>query len=222
MRIWTISDTHEEHEGLTIPKDIDMVIHAGDEANNRVPEINEGACYLFMDWFNDLDIEYKIFVPGNHSTAFAKGLIDMKLFPTIKALVHEEVTIEGIKIFGSPYTPTFGYGWAYNKARHKMHKAWSVIPDDTNILVTHGPPKGVLDITQNRDHTFEQCGCKSLLNKVLQVQPDYHIFGHLHDEPSIYNAGRLKLNRCHTTFINPSCVDIRHKLVNNGEIIEYK
>lgn len=227
MRIWTISDTHCKHGFLEIPKNIDLVIHAGDESNYRDPYMNNNECLNFLEWYKNLNIQYKVFVPGNHSTAIGRGLIKKADIPKeIIFLLHESVEIDGIKIFGSPYTPSFGTGWAFNVHRNTIGSYWEEIPANTDILVTHGPPRGILDLTlyDSRDgadgKSFFQCGCDSLLEKIKEIKPKFNIFGHIHNEPRCYNSGMLKPQNLETTFINASVVDLSHNINNNGQVFE--
>lgn len=236
MRIWNISDTHNQHKFLNVPKNIDMVIHGGDSANEKNFAINANESLDFLEWYMALPIQYKVLIGGNHDTAIEKGLVKPRDIPGITYLQHESITIEGIKIFGSPYTPSFGTGWAWNVQRGKLAPYWDDIPEDTGILVTHGPPKGILDLTQYDSRegangtSFFQCGCAELLDRVKSVQPAYHIFGHIHSEKNCPNSGMLEINNCSTKFINASVVDYGRttenlkikQLVNHGFIFDYK
>jgi Icc-related predicted phosphoesterase len=236
MKIATISDTHNQHilYSTTFLKEenVDMLICAGDASNTKSPYINENELRNFLEWMSSLrHIKYKIFVPGNHDTSFEKGLIKRFQYPNIIFLVDETITIKekllfglksrNIKIHGSPFTPTFGTGWAYNCKRSKIYKHWEMIPDDTDILITHGPPKYISDYTVDFDRNIINVGDKSLLNKVLEIQPKFHIFGHVHDEKGHYNNGVKTLgNKCKTTFINASIVDLKHNPVNTPIIFK--
>jgi Icc-related predicted phosphoesterase len=223
MKIWHISDTHTYHDLLKVPRAIDMVIHSGDCSNPRDPYNNEPEVREFIDWYKELSPKYKIYVAGNHDSSIEKKLVTKKDFEDngIIYLENDYVTIEGIKIFGSPYTPNFG-NWSFMRDRNKLDRFWcSAIHDDTDIVVTHGPPKGILDKSENRDRQLECCGDKSLLNKLLQVQPAYHLFGHIHNAGDIINAGLQKLSICNTVFSNGSVVTDRKfgKLSSNGNIL---
>ena len=202
MKIWFISDTHCLHENLSIP-DVDMVIHCGDESNHSQPEMNEPESKEFFIWYDKLPIKYKIFTPGNHSTAIQAGLVRREDYPTVNFLLHESIDIEGIKIFGSPYTPAYGNSWAYMKKRDRMQLVWDNLPE-CDILITHGPPKGILDLTEDRETGKPiQVGCKSLFNKVKTIKPKIHAFGHIHDENNFHNYGEY--SRWGTKFINCAC-----------------
>ncbi len=224
LKILFISDTHGFHRDLKIDEDTDMVIHSGDASNWRNPYKNLSEMLEFLHWFHQLKVKYKIFVAGNHDTSIEHKIIKMSDYPSIIYLEHESVVIEGIKIFGSPYTPTFG-DWAFNRNRDKLFNYWEAIPEDTDILVTHGPPKGILDLSCDRDNKFEYCGCLSLLKKVLKIKPKYHAFGHIHDSNGIMNAGTRKISHLDTLFINASCVTdgkLCQGLTSQGVYINYK
>lgn len=224
MKIWHISDTHTYHDLLKIPSGIDMIIHSGDCSNPRDPYNNESEVRDFIDWYKELKIKYKIYVAGNHDTSIEKKLVTKKDFEDagIIYLENESVTIEGINIFGSPHTPNFG-NWAFMKDRVKLEKFWRIaIPDNIDILITHGPPKGILDKSYSREYKMEDCGDKSLFNRVLDIKPSFHLFGHIHNCKDIVNAGMQKLSICDTWFSNGSVVTDGKfgKLSSNGNIIE--
>ena len=224
MKIWHISDTHTFHELLQIPEGIDMVIHSGDCSNPRDPYNNEPEVRGFIDWFSSLDIKYKVYVAGNHDTSIEKGLVTKADFNDrgIHYLENETIEIEGIKIFGSPHTPTFGQ-WAFMKARHKLDRIWqSAIEDVTHIIVVHGPPKGMLDLSYDRGGLMEYCGDKSLMNKVKEVEPKLMLFGHIHNCDDIINAGTRTIPGLDTIFSNGSVVTDGKfgKLSSNGNIFK--
>lgn len=234
MKIAFISDTHCKHnliDEYIRNADIDILIHSGDGANTKVRAINNNElrdCLTWMESFTHID--HKIYVPGNHDTSFESGLVHKTDFKNIDFLINDWIQIypdgdmnnKPITIYGSPFTPNFGSNWAYNSNRNKISKHWELIPLDTDILVTHGPPKGILDHTFEQGNMMLSVGCKSLLNKVLEIQPKIHAFGHLHDEGLINNHGIKKLgSKCQTKFINSSIVNLRHQVVNKPIIIEY-
>ena len=225
MKIWHISDTHTYHNLLEVPTDIDMVIFSGDCSNPRDPYNNEPEVRGFIDWYSSLKIPVKIFVAGNHDTSIEKRLVIKDDFTKhgIIYLENESITIDGIKIFGSPFTPTFGYGWAFNKDRTKLDRIWrNIIDEDVDIVVTHGPPKGILDLSLDRVGNLERCGDKSLLNRVMEVNPKLCLFGHIHDSGDIINQGTMKLSHLDTIFSNGSVMKDGSfgRLTSNGNIFE--
>lgn len=223
MKIWHISDTHTYHGLLEIPKDIDMVIFSGDCSNPRDPYKNEQEVRNFITWFDSLKIKHKIFVAGNHDTSIERRLITKENFSScgIHYLENESIEIEGIKIWGSPHTPTFS-DWAFMKARNKLNRVWDSIPEDSDIIVVHGPPKGILDLAYNRDNKLEYCGCNALRKRVLAIEPKLCLFGHIHNNDDNLNAGTMKLSAYRTIFSNGSVVTDGKfgKLSSNGNILE--
>ncbi len=221
MKIWFISDTHNEHEGLEVPAEIDAVVHCGDESIARYPALNEPEARAFFKWYAALQVPLKVYVPGNHSTAVEQGLIRREEYPDIQFLIHESLEAQGLRFFGTPYTPEFA-DWAYMKPRRGLGPVWKSIPAEVDILITHGPPKGILDVTKDFD-TLEliHVGSQSLTRQVEErIRPKVHSFGHIHDERGVRNYGMLV--RDGIRFINCSCCDNVGRLVNNGFVVEIK
>jgi Icc-related predicted phosphoesterase len=177
-KITFISDTHTKHKHLT--KDLpggDILIHCGDiSSRGYMYEIKN-----FLEWFEGIKgYEHKIFIAGNHDFGFqdnpkecAKLLTD---YPTVTYLEDNSVIIDGIKIYGSPWQPRF-YNWAFNVDRGwDIAQKWEKIPQDTDILITHGPVFGIHDQT----YTGQRVGCDDLLKRVLEINPKIHTCGHIH------------------------------------------
>jgi Icc-related predicted phosphoesterase len=224
LKIWHISDTHQLHSLLNVPKDIDMVIFSGDCSNPKGVYENRDQVLNFIEWMKSLDVKYKIFVAGNHDTSIERNLITQGDFleAGITYLENDWVEIEGLKIFGSPQTPTFG-DWSFMKQRNKMHDHWKNVPDDIDIFVTHGPPKGILDLSFDRQHNLERCGDSALLTRCLAIKPKLVCFGHIHNCEDIINAGTKVLSAYpEITFSNGSVVTDGKfgKLSSNGNIFE--
>ena len=221
MKIWHISDTHRDNNLLKIPE-CDMVIHSGDATNPKDGVKSLIEMREFIEWFSSLDIKYKIFVAGNHDICVERRLI----LPSEMDFIYLENTtieIEGIRIFGSPYTPSFGNGWAFNKSRSSLSSFWSsIIPDDTDILVTHGPPKGILDLAYKDINNIENCGDKALLNRIKEIDPILSLFGHIHNNGENINQGVRTIAGLNTVFSNGSVVEDGRfgRLSSNGNILE--
>ncbi|MFT3995290.1 MAG: metallophosphatase domain-containing protein [Dysgonomonas sp.] len=210
MKILFLSDTHEAHSSLAVLPKADIIIHGGDISYCGKPE----AIKDFLNWFSNLEnYRYKIFIAGNHDFYFEgkqQHLIQQSLPENTFYLCDNGVTIEGIKIWGSPITPRF-FNWAFNRSRGKeILKHWNRIPKDTNILVTHGPAYGILDCTKERIHA----GCEDLLAVINKIKPQYHLSGHIHEGYGI-------LKKDHTTFINGSVSNDRYEPVNQPILFEY-
>ena len=223
-RVWHISDTHSFHGLLTVPEGIDIVIHSGDCSNYRDPYQNESEVRDFLTWFHLLKVKHKVYVAGNHDTSIEKRLVDKEIFDNLGIiyLENESVTIDGLKIWGSPHTPQFSF-WAFMKARDKLHDVWQNIPDDTDVVVVHGPPKGILDLSYDRSGILENCGCKALFKRTTSL-PNLKavMFGHIHNCQDLVNAGIRVLADSNTIYSNGSVVTDGKfgKLSSNGHILE--
>ena len=208
MKIWHISDTHTYHGLLTVPEGIDMVIHSGDATNPRDPYASEQEMLNFISWFGSLPIKHKVFVAGNHDLCIERNLITKIDFMKngIVYLENDYTEVEGLKIWGSPFTPSFGQGWAFNKKRSALHDVWKQIPDDTDIVVVHGPPKGILDLAYHQLNCLEFCGDEALRKRMYLLNPKLCLFGHIHNNEDIINAGTMKLSNHDTIYSNGSVV----------------
>ena len=208
MKIWHISDTHTYHGLLKVPEGIDMVIHSGDATNPRDPYASEQEMLNFISWFGSLPIKHKVFVAGNHDLCIERNLITKIDFMKngIVYLENDYVEVEGIKIWGSPFTPSFGQGWAFNKKRSALHDIWKEIPDDVDIVVVHGPPKGILDLAYHQLNCIEFCGDEALRKRMYLLNPKLCLFGHIHNNDDIINAGTIKLLIGDTIYSNGSVV----------------
>jgi len=226
MKIWHISDTHTMHGWLQVPTDVDMVIFSGDCSNISDPYLNEPEVRNFIEWYASLPNKHKIFVAGNHDTSIEKRLVTPADIAS-KGIVYLEnasTNIDGLNIFGTPVTPAFGHGWAWNRDRGKMNKLWESIPDNTDIVISHGPPKGVLDLSYNKLNDLEFCGCSSMKKRMLKLKPKAVLFGHIHNFQDITNAGTMKVYDQDTIFSNGSCAFdgkfMNLNYFNHGNIIE--
>lgn len=223
MKIWHVSDTHCKQDQLVIPVGIDTVVHSGDASNQRDPFLNEAELHRFIDWLADLPIKNRVFVAGNHDTSLEKGLITADYIRSrgIVYLNNEDIIIDGLKFWGSPFTTAYG-DWAFMKARHKICRVWETIPDDTDILVTHGPPYNILDSTYNSDNKIELCGDTSLMKRIMKLNLKLMCFGHIHSTHDIRNAGTRTISGSSTIYSNGSCCDDGRNLAltSHGNIIE--
>ena len=214
MKIVAISDTHGKHKNLTLPKG-DVLIHAGDVSSlGKESEIKD-----FLNWFSKTAFTYKILIAGNHDFYFEKigdnAKVLEELIPAnVMYLNDSGVEIENLgkaslRIWGSPIQPWF-YNWAFNRFRGEDIKShWDKIPQNTDMLITHGPAYGILDKTTRN----ESVGCEDLLEKVKEVKPKFHICGHIHEA-----YGYIKHSG--TEFINASVLDENYNLKNKPVVFE--
>ena len=227
MRIFHLSDTHGLHNDLILPE-ADILIHSGDFTNHRDKFQNAGEFYLFIDWVEEVSKKFRhnVYIPGNHDTFVESSEKKTKqafLDAGAALLINESIEIEGIKIWGSPLTPTFN-DWAYNRDRGKIGKTWAKIPDNTQILVTHGPCKGILDLSENPWRELEQTGCSALASRIEDLKDlKFHLFGHIHDNPR-YCKNQGVMIRNGVTYSNASCVtDNKFHLgpSSHGNLLEF-
>ncbi|MFM7024318.1 MAG: metallophosphoesterase [Flavobacteriales bacterium] len=206
MRIVFISDTHNQHSRLTLPEG-DMVIHAGDISGNG----SEREVADFLKWFSALPHKHKVFIAGNHDFFIQEneGKFRSILPSNLIYLEDELVEIEGVKIYGSPWTPTF-MDWAFMKdPGEEMKKKWDLIPDKVDILLTHGPAYGTLDAI----YSGLAVGCTELADAIQRVKPKYFLFGHIHEGFGSRAKGA-------TQYINGAILDEKYILCNEPVVFD--
>lgn len=213
MKIVCISDTHRKLYSLGLLPEGDILIHAGDMTSRgglaeTMAELDE------LEYFaKKAKYRHVLVISGNHDFLAQKDLNAMQKLCSERDLTYlqdESVTIDEIKFYGSPYTPEF-FNWAFMKPRNEIHKVWDKIPADTDVLITHGPPLGILD--KNIDG--EPCGDEALLDAVQRVKPKYHIFGHIHQSSGI-------LQTKDTIFVNAAILDDRYIQMFMPRVINYE
>ena len=186
VRLVVMSDTHGRHRDIEVP-DGDLFVHAGDFTyfNGSTHAIRD-----FNDWLGHLPHKSKVVIPGNHDS----GFIDpeyRELITEATLLVNEGTVMEGLKIWGSPVTP-FDWGAFGPETSEERECLFSRIPQGTDILITHGPPRGILDKALKQK---EPQGCGQLLAAVRRVRPRLHIFGHIHEQYGMFSSsGTLFVN----------------------------
>jgi len=206
VKIVAISDTHNLHSHLAIPPG-DILLHAGDiSMDGKLDDVRH-----FDNFLAQLPHRHKIVICGNHDfclehTPFARESIRHGIY-----LQDEAVVVEGIKFYGSPWQPWF-YDWAFNLPRGRPLAAkWAMIPDDTDILITHGPPLGHGDMTSHG----EKAGCADLLERIQQIKPRFHVFGHIHEGYGITKDA-------HTTYVNACSCTVDYRPTNAPIVFEYE
>ncbi len=207
MKFVVIADSHGQHRQLCLPKG-DVIIHAGDVSRRG----EENEIIDFLNWFSALDYRHKIFIAGNHDFYFEQTSEKeiRRIIPNNVIYLCESGTRVGhLKIWGSPITPWF-FDWAFNRQRGKqIAKHWDLIPEDTDILITHGPVFGKLDKIKDGKNV----GCEELLTSVHKLKPRVHLCGHIHEAYG-------QLQETNTLFINASVLDENYKLKNDPVVFE--
>lgn len=212
MKIVCLSDTHKEYKNVIVPEG-DILIHAGDiDIYDYSSELKN-----FIKWVAKQPCKEKILVAGNHDKyleTYNKEVKQIFKYNNIHYLENSGIVLNNITFWGSPITPTFN-SWFFMAERGKqIQKYWNEIPKNTQILITHGPPYGILDqiLLVNGDKG-NSVGCFDLLQKIKEIKPKYHIFGHIHNGYGIKAVDE-------TTFINCSLMNEEYDLVNNPIVIE--
>jgi Icc-related predicted phosphoesterase len=238
LTVLHLSDTHGFHEGKCeravlemIEKfNVDVVVHSGDFMRHsmKFQELVD-----IFDFLKSLPVEHKILVPGNHDVWCEQleqneYLRHATVPDDIHLLINEEVVIDGIKFWGSPYTPWY-YDWAFQLHEHEAEALWPTIPDDTDVLITHGPAKFILDDMfadnelkrqriqeRSKKPYLSALGCKYLAKRVKELEHlRAHLFGHIHggygrDESHGYVA------------LNSSIMNEQYAVVNKPQVVVIK
>lgn len=225
MRITFISDTHTKHTTLSnfLPGG-DLLIHAGDFMSSGY---NPSEAESFFSWFDSIGgYETKILISGNHDRimendpSWASGILTG--YKTIEYLQDNGLTLyfdgpngdfpeDNIRVWGTPWQPEF-YNWAFNLPRggEEIKSKCNLIPQNIDILVTHGPPFSKLDRVKGGGNV----GCEDLLAAVGRVKPKIHVFGHIHEGAGYVFDGT-------THFFNASVLNERYEFRNKPLTIDW-
>lgn len=197
MRFVCLADTHNQHKKIKLPKG-DVLIHAGDFCKVGIMSEVES----FAAWLKQQPFEHKIIIAGNHDFPLQEEPeVAQALFEGSHYLLDSEVTINGLRIYGTPWQPWF-YDWAFNMDRGRpLREKWDLIPSGIDVLITHSPMFCVGD----RTSMGQNVGCVDLRDSITQrIKPRYHVCGHIHEARGIYNVEG-------TVSINASCLDISYR-----------
>ena len=232
MLITFISDTHARHDQVTTSKSVrnsnmaidlpggDILIHAGDFMTSGY---SQREALDFFEWFDRIDnYDTKVFIAGNHDRIMEnepdqmRGLLTG--YKTIDYLQDSKLELwddedQQVNIYGAPWQPDF-YNWAFNLPRNsdQMHAVWEAIPPDTDILITHGPPYGHLDIPGGQRINV---GCEVLRHHIDTVsRPKIHVCGHIHGGYGYKFDGQ-------THFFNASILNEQYQYTNDPLNVEW-
>lgn len=214
MRIVAISDTHSLHNQLEIPK-CDLLIHAGDFSGwGKYEDV-----YFINKWFGELKekgiAKEIILIGGNHD-----GWLEQ--FPALAKeelknctyLNEESYEYGGFKIFGSPYSPEFN-NWHFMATRGKeIARHWKKIPENTQILIVHSPPYGILDTVEGNGIHL---GCEELKKRVDKLKDlKLSVFGHIHTGG--YTNNSVEING--VKFVNASVLNEEYEVVFKPIVVD--
>lgn len=222
MKIAVISDTHGIHDSMYHPlPEAEILIHAGDVTNVG----SQAGIRQFVEWFQNLKgYDTKIFIAGNHDWGFYRKpawLYDLINDENLSQsdcvyLEDSEFTIQlpelskPIKFYGSPWQPPF-MNWAFNAPEEQLFQIWEKIPNDVDVLITHGPAYGILDTVIG---DYKHLGSTTLSERIKKIKPKIHICGHIH-------GGRNIIEKENTIFINASIATESYEMINKPIVIDY-
>jgi Icc-related predicted phosphoesterase len=213
MNACHISDTHDTSNDLNklVPLDIEILFITGDTTYRGSPSELEDLLEQFVELKKR--IKYIVCIAGNHELGCEDDPQRWKYeFEKIGVIFlnHESVEIEGIKIFGSPRKPAF-FDWVFMYKNEEGVETWSEIPEDTQLLLTYGPPLGILDWCPNG-----HVGCPDLLDRVRRLSNlKIHLFGHIHELRGVKVIGDI-------VFSNGSIMDGKYRYVNKPYCFKLK
>jgi Icc-related predicted phosphoesterase len=200
VKICVISDTHTKEKKLTIPE-CDILIHCGDFTwDGKYWDVKR-----FYWWLQKQPATYKVIIAGNHEITFDKN--HSKYNPSCRALLagcpdediyyleNSGIELFNLKIYGTPYTPEF-YGWGFNgivdrdlpfKRGTSLSEMHAQIPEDVQVLICHGPPYDILDVSEREDERTGSVEMRKLTHEKL-MQLRLYLCGHIHEARGILVA----------------------------------
>jgi Icc-related predicted phosphoesterase len=205
VRIVCLSDTHGLARDVPVP-DGDVLVHAGDlSQRGTLTGIGRET-----EWLRSLPHPHKVVIAGNHDFAFQReAAAALALCEGLVYLEDEEAVVAGLRVYGSPWQPVF-FDWAFNLPRGAPLRAkWDRIPAGLDLLVTHGPPRGIGD----RTTAGHEVGCDDLLAAVARARPRLHVFGHIHE-------GRGRTDRDGTIHVNASLCSADYRTLSDPIVVD--
>lgn len=211
MKICCISDTHGKHNKLDMSKyPADVLIHAGDWTAGR--DIGLQETKDFLEWFSKQPYNHKICIAGNHEIQVEAAADRITIPKDVIYLENSECTIDNIKFYGSPYSNEF-CGWAFMEEEVNLSKIWAKIPEDTNVLITHGPAYDCHDTVARPYGRDPHVGSTSLTKrKQMLTELRIHVCGHIHESSGV--SGTNPIN------INAAVLNEHYKMVNEPKVVE--
>lgn len=212
-RIVALSDMHGQLVDVDQINQLnpDIVIVAGDSA----PFSNHSNDFqmhwfenVFNPWLNGINTTV-VGIGGNHDFALESNPDWAREAINWHYLDRYGVTIASLKLWGSAYVPNLPE-WAFHASEHKLWDIYQAIPDDIDILITHGPAEGILDTT-----SYTHVGSAALAEwfKTREKLPKIHISGHIHEA-----YGKTEVYG--TKFYNVSVLNRDYRPTNEPTLIE--
>ena len=210
MRLVILSDTHGFHRAIPAVPDGDVLIHAGDlTRRGSLDELPE-----FFEWLDAHPHPVKLVIAGNHDWAFERqsARAESMVPPGVTYLRDSGITVDGVKFWGSPWQPWF-LDWAFNLQRGaEIAAKWALIPDDVDVLITHGPPHGILDVVDRPPG--KHVGCEALRERIATLPKlRLHAFGHVHEGYGTFEEDGHR-------FANASICNLEYAPVNAPLVVD--
>jgi len=206
MRISIISDTHMLHEELgTLSGDV--LIHCGDMLDlfNRT----DADLQKLDVWFGRQDFKLILCTGGNHDMLLEQIVAgDINPFENAVFLQDKPYEYQGVRFYGAPWTPDLD-GHAFYQNAEQLKDSWSKIPENIDVLITHTPPRGILDVSSRG----LELGCEELAIAVNRIKPKLHCFGHVHA-----SAGETRNEA--TTFVNACVVNSQFDVARGAKVVD--
>jgi predicted phosphohydrolase len=198
MRIVVVSETHGLHNRIEDLPAGDVLVHTGDFMNSGY---DPRDVLSFNRWLGEQPFKHRVVCAGNHDRYFQNSPHDARfLLTNATYLENAGVTVDNVTFWGSPYTPEF-LNWAFMYPRGSGAKYWDQIPNGLDVLITHGPPFGILDqVAPGTEHL----GRGELLDFVEQKKPKVHLFGHIHGGAGTFESAA-------TRFVNAAYLNEQYK-----------
>ena len=202
MKILHISDTHGFHHRLKDLPEADVLVHSGDFTMTG----SEKEALDFLEWFCDLSYPHKIFICGNHDECMYDAKIS-GLDTNVHYLCNSSINIDGVEFYGV-------HLFMSDCITDRQSRNYADIPSDTDVLITHSPAYGTLDLDDSISGEFINYGSQELLNRLLTLKIRAHLFGHIHRQHGvleqngiIYSNGAI-MNEGYTQPNTPNLINI--------------
>lgn len=210
MRIVCFSDTHGLHDAVDLPAG-DLLVHAGDSTRRGLPE----EVAAFGEFLAAQPHPHKVVIAGNHDFLFEREPDRAReLLGDVIYLQDSSAEVEGLTLWGSPWQPRY-FDWAFNLSRGPaLSDRWALVPQGVDVLVTHGPPHGILDRTWLLRHV----GCEELERALPRIRPGLHVFGHIHEAYGTWSGGA---DVGGGLFVNASSCDRRYRPIQPPVVVEW-
>ena len=213
MDLVLIADTHLQHADLVVP-DGDVLIHAGDFSEGSGRSGYE-CTQDFLDWFTLQPHKHKIFIAGNHDFWAEKNRRQLAEEARTRGLIYlmdEWTEIDNVKFWGTPWVPGLP-NWAFHeRSIDYANRRLAHTDTDVDVMISHGPPRGILDEIHPQFGGPKEVGCPELYEWAMRYGPTYLVCGHIHERYGVIPQAR-------TTFINASVVDENYLLTNDPVVV---